>query len=1053
MRPEQTGTGPLEYATRRDGPLDRLVTLLRPPPRSLARLIVWTLILVLPRAAAGERLPQRRYTTADGLPSNTIYCVVRDSRGFVWFCTAEGLSRFDGYGFVNYGVEQGLPDRMVTSFVESASGDYWVATPRGLARFNPKPSREMPMFIGLPLSGSQRAPNVTFLLASRDGTIWAATSAGVFRLTETNARWTAQRVEFRQNSIRSPTDADSSDGPLMEDRAGNLWAVFGEAILYRGARDGHVDRLDSPLFHENRIVSLFEDRAGRIWVGTYLGLALVADHPGPGSPLIARMYDRRDGLASDVVDGVFQTADGRLWVGAGGLFEMLADPTGTHATFTPYGRDSDRLSAINAEDVDGNLWIGATRIARHGFVTYDQSDGLATQDIRSIQEGPDGTLYVVTGTHSRYLHRFDGRRFVTVTPKIPAYDETRDWFWGWGQTHFQDRNDAWWVATSAGLLRYPPATRLEDLSRTVPRRYLVRDGLTGTNLFKLYEDSRSDVWIGSWDGTGLTRWERSTGQFHAFAAAEGWSPTTPTAFAEDRSGGLWIGRWEHDVARFRGDRFRTFTRADGMPDSAVVSLFCDHAGQLWIGTSRDGLIRVVDPTAEQPHFTAYTTRQGLSSNNVRAITEDRWGRIYFWTGRGVDRLEPATGRIRRYTTADGLVPAGSDNQEAFRDRQGRLWFGFNGLSRLDPEPDSADAPAPPPIRITALRVRGTEYPISELGEANLSGIVLQPGENQLAIDFAALNFGVGEDLRYQYKLEGSDRDWTTPTGLRSVNYADVRPGSYRFLVRVIDAEGLASPVPAALQFQVLAPVWQRAWFLSVVAGALACLVYTLHRYRVAQLLAVERMRTQIASDLHDDIGAGLSQIAILSEVAKRAPDGAAAADLLDRVAAVSRELVDAMSEIVWAISPRRDSFEALVRRMRRFGSDVLAPRNVGFELRVLPIDHNPRLDPGLRRQMFLVFKEAINNAARHAACTDVVASLSVDRHQLVLTIIDNGRGFDASGLEQDGQGHGLASLHRRAADVGGRLDVVAASGAGTRVVLHVPLARRRLVPPNWSTPT
>jgi signal transduction histidine kinase/streptogramin lyase len=696
--------------------------------------------------------------------------------------------------------------------------------------------------------------------------------------------------------------------------------------------------------------------------------------------------------------------------------------------------------------------MGATRIARHGFITYDRSDGLATDDIRSILEGPDGVLYVITGIHSHHLSRFDGRRFTSVTPRVPGYDASRDWFWGWGQIHFPDRQGEWWVATIGGLLRYPRTSRLEELGTVVPQRYTARDGLPSANLFRLYQDSRGDVWIGSWDATTLARWERSTDRFHAFSADEGWPSRAPTAFAEDRSGSVWIGLWSHHLARFRAGRFRIFTAAEGLPDSAVVSLFLDHNGQLWIGTNRDGLIHVADPTAEQPQFVAYTTREGLSSNNVRAITEDRVGRIYFWTGRGVDRLEPATGRIRHYTTADGLVPSGSDNQEAFCDREGRLWFGYNGLSRLDAASDGADPPAPPPIRITELRIRGVKYPISELGETSLSGVVFKPSENQIAIDFASLNFGVGEILRYQYKLEGSDRDWSPPAELRSVNYAYVRPGVHRFLVRAVNAEGLTSAMPASLSFQVLAPVWRRQWFVSLVVTAVACLVYGLHRYRVTQLLAVERLRTRIASDLHDDIGAGLSQIAILSEVAKREPGGTATAALLDQVANVSRELVDAMSEIVWAISPRHDSVDALVRRMRRFGSDVLAPRNVQFDLRVLQTEQQ-RLSPDVGRQMFLVFKEAINNAARHAASAHVSASLSIDRYHLLLTVADDGRGFDPNVADGDRRGHGLESLRRRAAAVGGHLDVVSAPGTGTRVVLHVPLTRGHLFSRNPGIPT
>lgn len=414
----------------------------------------------------------------------------------------------------------------------------------------------------------------------------------------------------------------------------------------------------------------------------------------------------------------------------------------------------------------------------------------------------------------------------------------------------------------------------------------------------------------------------------------------------------------------------------------------------------------------------------------------------------MDRLEPRTGAIRHYTEADGLVPSGSDHSIAFTDRHGCLWFGADGgLSRLEPEPDEFNA-VPPPIRITGVRLRGVPYRVSELGETNLSGLVLDPDQNAIQIEFASLNFGVGQVLRFQYKLEGTDQEWSSPTELRSVNYAKLRPGAYRFQVRTINAEGVVSSSPASFTFRLMAPVWQRWWFLSLVAVALGLLVYGGHRYRTAQLLAVERIRTRIASDLHDDVGAGLSQIAILSEVVKRetSPHGSQASELLDHMAGLSRDLVDSMGEIVWAISPRRDNLDALVQRMRRFASDVLAPRSIQFNFRVPPMDNDSSLGADVRRQVFLVFKEAVNNSARHAGCSQVSAALAFEKNALQLTVSDNGCGLNVAAEQNGRQGHGIESIRRRAAEMGGQIEIISGHGAGTRINLRVPLGRRRFFP-------
>ena len=224
------------------------------------------------------------------------------------------------------------------------------------------------------------------------------------------------------------------------------------------------------------------------------------------------------------------------------------------------------------------------------------------------------------------------------------------------------------------------------------------------------------------------------------------------------------------------------------------------------------MIRVDDPAAERPVFTSYTTREGLSSNSTEAITEDLQGRIYVATGRGLDQLDPETGRFKHFTIADGLAPGSII--AAFRDRKGTLWFGTQrGLSRFVPASEEA-SPAPP-ILITGLRVANEPRNVSALGETEISLPDIEPDRNQLQINFVALSFVPGEVLRYQYKLEGSEADWSVPTEQRTLNLASLAPGKYRFLVRAVSSRGIASVSPSMIRFVVLRPFWQRWWFSAI----------------------------------------------------------------------------------------------------------------------------------------------------------------------------------------------------------------------------------------------
>jgi two-component sensor histidine kinase len=531
----------------------------------------------------------------------------------------------------------------------------------------------------------------------------------------------------------------------------------------------------------------------------------------------------------------------------------------------------------------------------------------------------------------------------------------------------------------------------------------------------------------------LTRWERATETFHRYSDADGLPPFRSAAsFCEDGRGNLWIGLRDGPLARFERGRFAVFTTSDGVGEGTISDLRLDRAGRLWAATS-GGVTRVDDPTSERPRFMTYTTAHGLLSNYTSHVLEDFSGNIYVATIHGVDRLDPESARIERYTSAE--LPW-TRPTAAYRDRHGALWFGsLLGLYRFTPL--TGQPRPPPPILIGGLRVRGAPQPVFELGEAEMSGLELGPNQNQIQIDFFGLDFWKGEALRYQFKLEGADSDWSALTDQRSVNYASLQPGHYRFLVRAVGADDTMSATPAFVSFRILPPIWQRWWFITLAAFLVGLAAYAVYRYRVGRLLELERVRTRIATDLHDDIGSSLSQIAVLSEVARRQANRgeAGASNQLSLIARISRESVDAMSDIVWAINPQRDSLGDLTGRMRRFAGEIFPGRDIEFNFRASVPEQDIKLGADVRRQTFLIFKECVNNIVRHSGCTEADIELRLDGPWLVMKLADNGKGFDPAEAKA---GHGLASMRRRAAALGGQLQIASNNGRGTIVTLRIP---------------
>ena len=1042
--------------------------------RGLRRL-VWVTALIYASCLdlGAERLPIKIYTTADGLAHNDVNRIVKDSRGFLWFCTAGGLSRFDGYAFTNFSTEQGLPNSNVNDLLETRGGDYWVATTGGLVRFDPKgrPGRRAahpsddtsaPMFTVVPDDGDHRARIITVLREGRDGTIWAGTHNGLYRLEHANGRRSLRPVDVH---IPHEYPEQRIVADVVDDAHG-LW-IAAPGGLYRRWPDGSAARYTrrDGLPHEY-LSDLLEDHEGRLWVGTRLGGFFRLSVDGSRRAPVVDLRFSFPELPTDWVFQLFETSDRRFWVAtARGLVDFLRTGAEQGPRFRTYSERSGLsyfdITAVN-EDLGGNLWLGtntagAMKLTRNGFSTYGVQDSIRT--VNAIFEDRAGTVcFRGTVLGDTRTSVFEGAKLDLLMPqqsvmhsRLGCFNGQHfDWFkpaavtnMGWVQEQItrQARNGDWWVGTGEGLYRFPAADHLSAVKTARPLNvYTTKDGLANGQVFRLFEDSRGNMWISTTaqTGVGLARWESASERVLDLSHSAELSSVkddVPRSFGEDPAGNVWIGL-NHGLARYAHGRFRVFTANEGLPPGKIENIYVDRSGRLWLASEESGLVRVDHPGAERPAFVSYTTSQGLSSNNTEVIIEDDLGHIYVGGGNRLDRLDPSTGRVKHFTAADGLAPGLF--VAALRDRHGVLWFGMtSGLARLAPVAETP--PAPPPVLISGVRVSGVPQFVSALGEQETALPDLAPGRNQLQIDFLALGFAPGEVLRYQYRLDGAGADWSELGDQRTVTYAGLGPGRYRFTVRAVNSDGIASDHPAVITFTVRRPVWLRWWFLALSAIFVGLMVRTVYRYRVARLLEIANMRTRIATDLHDDIGANLTRIVLLSEVASRTPGaepGGRADGPLSSIARIARESVSSMSDIVWAINPKRESLLDLTRRMRQHAEEVFALRDIDLRFNGPSAADSLKLGMDVRRDLLLIFKEAVNNCARHSRCERVEIDLHVEGGRLVLTVVDHGVGFDPS---MQGDGHGLLSMERRAHRLNGSLGITSGPGGGTAITLNIPI--------------
>jgi signal transduction histidine kinase len=458
---------------------------------------------------------------------------------------------------------------------------------------------------------------------------------------------------------------------------------------------------------------------------------------------------------------------------------------------------------------------------------------------------------------------------------------------------------------------------------------------------------------------------------------------------------------------------------------------------LWIGSRRRGLLRVDDPSKADPVFSAYTRSSGLSSMTVAALAEDLDGRIYVASGSGIDRLDPPTGRIRTFTPADGVLPA--EARVGFRDRHGALWFGGDhGLIRVEQQKEPKN---PPIVLVHSIRVNGEVRPISDLGDVEPAELSLSPSERQVQVDFG----GFRPDLSYQTRLSGVDREWTPPSSSRSVHYLSLAPGSYELAIRAVTPEGSSSSSPAKVRFRIAPPLWQRRWFLALAAVCVCALAFVVHRSRVRHAIAVERVRSQIAADLHDGVGASLSRIAILSEVVRQQADSALP-DAIPALTAISdnaRAVIDDMSDAVWFIDPQVDSLQQVVIRARAMASELFDGQRIRWTVEAPDEASQVPLAAEQRRHVYLILKEALTNVLRHAQATSVGVLVTASRGRLRIEVTDDGIGLDGkarNGSPGTNGGHGLENIRRRTSALGGTARIDSPGhGRGTSIVVEAPV--------------
>lgn len=997
------------------------------PPGRAIFLCLWIASGLLASTAVVTPPDDREYSvnvwqTEDGLPQNAVTAIVQTQDGYLWVGTYGGLARFDGVRFTVFdgGNTPELHNSRVTALFEDAEAQLWIGHETGdLTRFRNGRFQAMQL-PGTPIPGP-----VAGLGADSVGKLWLVNQDGVLK----------RGADGKVLVSECPPDRPATSVTFTRGRRSEFWFVRG-GVVWKPAGDRlelwHSDSpADSPFVlgigasEDSGLWVVMEGRVRkwreRQWVEDR------GDCPWEESPITTVLELRDGGLAVGTLDR--------------GLYLLLPDHRVLHFNRSN-GLPHDWVRCL-CEDREGNVWAGvgsgglvALRPAR--VMTVNPPDRWQGCAVLSVAAGRAGTLWV--GTEGAGLYRLQDGQWSRFTENEGVAN-----LFVWSV--LEDHQGRLWAGTwGGGLLewrgeRFQRAAGLENLTVPMPALFC--------------EAGSPALWVGT--GAGLLRYDE--GEVTWFGRQNGQTPPDVRAVTRDGNGTVWFGMYGGGLGRLQDGVYRQYRKSDGLSSDFVQCLLPDADGSLWVGTADGGLNRM-----KQDRFSVIGSRQGLPNHVICHLVDDGHGFLWMSTHGGILRVskdelhrcaegESALIRCQTFGRSDGLPTlecSGGLQPAGCRTPDGRLWFTTShGLVVMDPAQVSTNSLVPPVV-IEEVWVDGQPL---EVNGASGASRKIPPGRQRFEFRYTALSFAAPEKMRFKYRLEGLETDWIEREAKRSADYSYLPPGRYRFQVQACNNDGVWNEAGASWSFTVLPFFWQTWWFRGLSGGtalglAAGAVLYGVRRRtrgrieRAERQHAIERERARIAQDMHDDLGASLTRITLLSESARgELENPRRAAEDLDRIYDTARELTRTLDEIVWAVSPRHDTLDSLASYLGRFAQDFVAAAGLRCRLDMPVRLPSWPLTAEMRHNLFLAFKEALHNTLKHAEASEVRISLALEPASFSLTVEDNGRGFEPESTarklppvgERLVRGNGIANMRQRLAEFGGCCEIHSRPGSGTRI--------------------
>ncbi|MBS1520301.1 MAG: hypothetical protein JST50_04855 [Bacteroidetes bacterium] len=984
---------------------------------------------------------------------NNLYAhvLMRDSKGYLWI-GSDGLFRYDGVNLKHFIHDpknnNSLVSDIVKSIIEDKKGRIWIGAIKGISCYDPATDS----FTNYEyISDNPKNRNALFdnvLFTDAGDTLWCGNQSGISRFDD-------QKKQFILYDVAKHQLPGHKKGifitGIIDDKKnkGWLWLSSYDGLVHFNKKTGFSRYYypDGPPITMN---NLFQDSHDRLWLATWgSGLGYFNEYSGQFSfSLFEQDYHfGTDNIVFNIQEDVKGKDSSLFFVSTnkGLCLPDLHDPANIHFKYfySHVPDDPKSIGSIPSQtliDKQGITWVAtdkdvsyilpSTQVFKQVNSTHSQSALINSITEEKLDGGhyqywlscwyTDGPVLCDENFLPKQkvqLHRGYGKNAnsrqinqIVIDPETrDVWIATMDGLYKWNRakntikTYYPDKSNPLslpsehvmcllldhqkrlWLGTyHSGFVSM---NILNDSFIKIPSQ--IQNTAKDRRVFCMYEDSKQRTWLGC--AGALFMMNGKTGKWQVYEHQKNNNKSKAAGdvngIAEDKNGNIWIGN-DEGLNRYneKTKDFDLFTTADGLSNDHIYNIVCDKAGILWAGTTN-----------------------------------------------GLNSIDPATNIIKSFYEKDGLSLNDQSNAIMIKSDNEIATAGAKGTVTLFDPAKLYRNSTPPPVYITSLKLfnkqdkRQSYFPSPK--EINLSY-----DENYFSIDFIALNLMNPGDNKYAYELTGLDKNWIQSGSEHSVTYSNLSAGTYTFKVKAANNDGIWNNQGASLIITISPPFWKTWWFITICVVAIAVIGYGLYNYRLEQLLQVERLRTKISTDLHDDIGSTLSSISILSELVLHKKDKDQADEMLNEIKDNAISLMEKMDDIVWSINPKNDSLEDLLSRITRFASQLFEAKNIEHNITIQPDIKDLKLSMESRQHLYLMIKESINNIVKHANCTKASIAATYKDHLLNVVIDDNGKGFKT---DKNRSGNGLINLKERAVKMGANVQIESVPRKGTMVAISI----------------